>query len=350
MSNPWSRRSPVLRRNMRNGQTRAGLALLLIAVGWAAQEGLVWGIIQPAADAQPDVPVVVAAPGASMLYDMVTALCSLATLYVVVVLQRVWQAAADRRMGLSSLAGGLAATWRVGTSLFYIGLTWTASMANGLGQNAEPAAYTDYMPALMAGLILARFADLCWCVLLSWSAWQSRRVPAALGGLGLVRGLAVLAVTAIASLATYWFWVAASLAWFVWFGLWLSLRDTRTICPMPAEASRAGGWRDLSTIPGRPGYRTRAGHSGYDPVDTYKEAGFVAGLLVHGLFAGGQRARHPVHAAALTVLGSACLVPLVWSSAEAATTGATLGFLVAAPMGLVGVLLLDKAAAGLSLR
>lgn len=44
------------------------------------------------------------------------------------------------------------------------------------------------------------------------------------------------------------------------------------------------GHPDTSMLqPGQPGYRTQPGRSGYDPLETNQEAGYVVGLLLRQL-------------------------------------------------------------------
>lgn len=69
-----------------------------------------------------------------------------------------------------------------------------------------------------------------------------------------------------------------------------------------------------SVLPGRPGYRTRAGRSGYDPIDTRAEAGHMAGTILQTLFVG--QIRNRVHIFLLGVLGLILITPLVLAISE----------------------------------
>jgi hypothetical protein len=69
-----------------------------------------------------------------------------------------------------------------------------------------------------------------------------------------------------------------------------------------------------SVLPGWPGYRTRAGRSGYDPIDTRAEAGHMAGTILQRLFVGQTRNR--VHLFLLGVLGLILITPLVLTISE----------------------------------
>lgn len=70
-----------------------------------------------------------------------------------------------------------------------------------------------------------------------------------------------------------------------------------------------------TTLPGWPGYRTREGRSGYDPIDTRTEAAHTAGTLLQRLFTG--EVRNPVYLSLLGILGLILLLPLVLGSLEA---------------------------------
>jgi len=68
-------------------------------------------------------------------------------------------------------------------------------------------------------------------------------------------------------------------------------------------------------LPGWPGYRTRAGRSGYDPIDTRTEAAHSAGTIIQKLFTGKIS-----NATALLLLGALGLVlitPLILAFLEA---------------------------------
>lgn len=67
-------------------------------------------------------------------------------------------------------------------------------------------------------------------------------------------------------------------------------------------------------LPGWPGYRTRPGRSGYDPVDTRSEAGHTAGTIIHKLITG--RSRNPVYLLFLGILGLVLIAPLFLSIQE----------------------------------
>ncbi|MBI5351645.1 MAG: hypothetical protein HZB50_03305 [Chloroflexi bacterium] len=60
-------------------------------------------------------------------------------------------------------------------------------------------------------------------------------------------------------------------------------------------------------VRGLPGYRTRDGRSGYDPIDTRAEAAHSAGTIIQKLFTG--RTRNPFHLFLLGALGLALITP-----------------------------------------
>ena len=67
-------------------------------------------------------------------------------------------------------------------------------------------------------------------------------------------------------------------------------------------------------LPGWPGYRTREGRTGYDPIDTRAEAAHTAGTLVQKLFTG--QVRNPIYLFLLGVLGLLLIAPLVLAISE----------------------------------
>lgn len=67
-------------------------------------------------------------------------------------------------------------------------------------------------------------------------------------------------------------------------------------------------------LPGWPGYRTREGRSGYDPIDTRTEAAHTAGTMIQRLFTG--RIQNPVYVILVGVLGLVLITPLVLAMFE----------------------------------
>ena len=67
-------------------------------------------------------------------------------------------------------------------------------------------------------------------------------------------------------------------------------------------------------LPGWPGYRTREGRSGYDPIDTRTEAAHTAGTIVRRLFTG--QIRNPLHLLLLAILGLVLVTPLILAISE----------------------------------
>jgi hypothetical protein len=86
-----------------------------------------------------------------------------------------------------------------------------------------------------------------------------------------------------------------------------------------SKSSKKSKARDEKTnpdarLPGWPGYRTRAGRSGWDPVDTRTEAAHTAGTLIHTLFTG--QTRNPIYLLLLGGLGLLLVIPLVLAISE----------------------------------
>jgi hypothetical protein len=67
-------------------------------------------------------------------------------------------------------------------------------------------------------------------------------------------------------------------------------------------------------LPGWPGYRTRDGRSGYDPIDTRTEAAHTAGTILQKLITG--RIRNPVYLVLLGILGLVLITPLFLTIVE----------------------------------
>ena len=72
--------------------------------------------------------------------------------------------------------------------------------------------------------------------------------------------------------------------------------------PSKSKKESYGDKRNNSSIlPGLPGYRTRAGRSGYDPIDTGAEEGHMAGTVIQKLFTG--QITNRLHLVLLGILG-----------------------------------------------
>lgn len=69
-----------------------------------------------------------------------------------------------------------------------------------------------------------------------------------------------------------------------------------------------------SLLPGWPGYRTRDGRSGYDPIDTRTEAAHTAGTIIQRLFSG--EVKHPVYLILLGMAGLVLITPLILAISE----------------------------------
>jgi hypothetical protein len=67
--------------------------------------------------------------------------------------------------------------------------------------------------------------------------------------------------------------------------------------------------RDPSSLQGWPGYRTREGRSGLDPLDSRAEGGHMAGVFVRSLITGKLRTKNIFFLLSLAVLGLLCITP-----------------------------------------
>ena len=72
---------------------------------------------------------------------------------------------------------------------------------------------------------------------------------------------------------------------------------------------------------GYPGYRTRAGRSGLDPVDNDAEGAHMAGVFFQRLLTGMLHTSNPFTLFLLAVLGLGCVAPLFLAVLEALRGG-----------------------------
>jgi len=97
-----------------------------------------------------------------------------------------------------------------------------------------------------------------------------------------------------------------------------------------------------SSLRGYPGYRTREGRSGLDPIDNDAEGGHMAGVLLRRLMTGNLRTRNPLTMLLWAVLGMGCALPLLLAVLEALRGNllplAAWGLII--PAGLFGIALL----------
>ena len=71
-----------------------------------------------------------------------------------------------------------------------------------------------------------------------------------------------------------------------------------------------------SALPGWPGYRTRDGRSGYDPIDTRTEAAHVSGTFLQKLFVGQLKISNPLYLFLVGALGLVLVAPLILAVVE----------------------------------
>ncbi len=64
--------------------------------------------------------------------------------------------------------------------------------------------------------------------------------------------------------------------------------------------------------PGFPGYRTRPGRTGYDPLDTHREAAFMEGMFYRNVFTLRLRTRKVVYLILMFIFGVIPFVPLLF--------------------------------------
>ena len=90
-------------------------------------------------------------------------------------------------------------------------------------------------------------------------------------------------------------------------------KDASNSANMPKGKSDQNG---PSSLPGWPGYRTRDGRSGYDPIDTRTEVAHTVGTFIQYLLTGRLRIKNPMYLVLSGVLGLALVTPLILVVAE----------------------------------
>jgi hypothetical protein len=94
----------------------------------------------------------------------------------------------------------------------------------------------------------------------------------------------------------------------------------------PSKKSSDKGRHDkpVTLLPGQPGYRTRDGRSGLDPIDMRTEAAHTAGTIIQKLFTGSIR--NPFYLLLLGILGLVLITPLVLAISEITSGDQFAGF------------------------
>jgi tetratricopeptide (TPR) repeat protein len=105
----------------------------------------------------------------------------------------------------------------------------------------------------------------------------------------------------------------------------LTAEETEALCLHVDQADEADfiesgepipGWYYLDEtaylLSGWPGYRTRPGRSGYDPLDSDFELAHIQGVLIHRLFTRTLRTRNSVYLIFMTFLGCMFCIPLLF--------------------------------------
>jgi hypothetical protein len=84
----------------------------------------------------------------------------------------------------------------------------------------------------------------------------------------------------------------------------------------PKKSNREGEKENPNNIPGLPGYRTRDGRSGYDPVDSGTEGGHVLGVFLQRFFTGQLKTKKPIHRFLLAIFGLLLVLPFAFAIIE----------------------------------
>jgi hypothetical protein len=83
------------------------------------------------------------------------------------------------------------------------------------------------------------------------------------------------------------------------------------------EPEKIGPQESSSSLRGYPGYRTRDGRSGLDPIDNDAEGGHMAGVFLRHLLTGRLHTRNPQSLFLWAVLGLGCVMPMILAILEA---------------------------------
>ena len=82
------------------------------------------------------------------------------------------------------------------------------------------------------------------------------------------------------------------------------------------KLNKEDGKDNLSHYPGWPGYRTKEGRSGYDPVDSGTEGGHVVGVYLQRFFTCRIKTKNPIHLFLLAILGLGLIFPCAFAVAD----------------------------------
>ena len=84
------------------------------------------------------------------------------------------------------------------------------------------------------------------------------------------------------------------------------------------KRSKESQKEDPSSLPGWPGYRTRQGRSGYDPIDSDTEGAHIAGVVIRRFITGQIKTKNPVSIFLFALFGTALVLPLILAVVETA--------------------------------
>lgn len=82
------------------------------------------------------------------------------------------------------------------------------------------------------------------------------------------------------------------------------------------KTAREGAKEYPTPLPGSPGYRTREGRSGYDPIDSRTEGAQMAGTFFRQFFTAQIKTQKPVYLFLLAFIGLLLLFPLLFTIFE----------------------------------
>ena len=101
---------------------------------------------------------------------------------------------------------------------------------------------------------------------------------------------------------------------------------------------------ETAKIPGWPGYRTRPGRSGYDPIDYQIEGAHMEGLLIRYGLSGKLTTRNPIYLFFMAIYGVLFAMPVIGGIITSFSFGISYlsRYIVLLPYGLMGVVLIGN--------
>jgi hypothetical protein len=99
-------------------------------------------------------------------------------------------------------------------------------------------------------------------------------------------------------------------------GSGLCLGDKPGKLKLSKKPNNVGEKKNPGSLSGWPGYRTRSGRSGYDPVDSRTESAHMFGVFIQRFFTGQVKTKNAAHLFLLAVSGGILVLPFTIAITE----------------------------------